>query len=344
MPLQHNIKQAQAHKQTLQNHEIQTAHRMPRYEDEERPYTRRRGSSASISPAEDKQRSRRSHRDRDRGSERDQERGHDRAHSPHDNHGHRRRSRSAERSKTEGRSRRRHRSRSPRRRRDTNDRSDRRRDDERFSSRRHRRSVTPDAVAPTPYERSKAPLPSQNEAFTNTDDQALVSAPPPPEKEKPNYGTTGRLAAESNKVEVEGGKSIVLKYHEPPEARKPPAKDDWRLYVFKGKDLLETVSLSTRTCWLFGREQVVVDFPVEHPSCSKQHAVVQFRHVEKKIGEFGEKKGFVKPYLIDLESANGTKVNGEEAPKGRYMELIDQDVITFGNSTREYVLMLAPSN
>lgn len=158
-------------------------------------------------------------------------------------------------------------------------------------------------------------------------------------KEKVNFANTGRLAAESNTVTVNGG-SVVLKYHEPPEARKPPAKDDWRLYVFKGNDQLDMVQLGERSCWLIGREKLVVDFPIEHPSCSKQHAAIQFRYVEKK-NEFGDKTGRVRPYLIDLESSNGSMVNGEVVPGGRYVEIRDRDVLKFGHSTREYVLMLA---
>ena len=86
----------------------------------------------------------------------------------------------------------------------------------------------------------------------------------------------------------------------------------------------------------------MVDFPIDHPSCSKQHAAIQFRYVEKR-NEFGDRDGRVRPYLIDLESANGSTVNGEEAPKGRYMELMDKDVLKFGLSTRECVLMLPPA-
>lgn len=141
-------------------------------------------------------------------------------------------------------------------------------------------------------------------------------------------------------MDVSGGGKVVLKYHEPPEARKPPAKDPWRLYVFKGEDLLEVVELNERSCWLIGREQLVVDFPLEHPSCSKQHAALQFRYVDKR-NEFGDRIGRVKPYLIDLESANGSTVNGDPVPGGRYVELRDKDVLKFGLSTREYVLMLA---
>ncbi|KAH0538043.1 hypothetical protein FGG08_005355 [Glutinoglossum americanum] len=156
------------------------------------------------------------------------------------------------------------------------------------------------------------------------------------EKQKPNYAPTGLLAAESNTVN-----GIVLKYNEPAEARKPPARDAWRLYAFKGSELLETVHLGERSCWLFGRERAVVDFPIDHPSCSKQHAVIQFRFVEKK-NEFGDRDGKVRPYIIDLGSANSTLVNKEQIPASRYVELRDKDMLQFGLSTREYVLMLPP--
>ncbi|OKL63386.1 hypothetical protein UA08_01517 [Talaromyces atroroseus] len=197
-----------------------------------------------------------------------------------------------------------------------------------------RRSHSRSTQAPV---RSRGPLPSQNDAFQSTDITETNS--PAPVKEKPNFANTGRLAAESNTVTVNGG-SVVLKYHEPAEARKPPVKDDWRLYVFKGEDLLEMVQLGERSCWLIGREKLVVDFPIEHPSCSKQHAAIQFRYVEKK-NEFGDKTGRVRPYLIDLESSNGSMVNGDAIPGGRFVEIRDKDVLKFGHSTREYVIMLS---
>ena len=192
---------------------------------------------------------------------------------------------------------------------------------------------------PPPPKRSSAPLPSQKEAYNKepTSD-VVIKAPTEAEKQKPNFSPTGKLAAETNTV---ANTTIVLKYNEPPEARLPPPSSPWRLFVFKGSEILETIPLSERSCWLFGRERSVVDFPTEHPSCSKQHAVLQFRYTEKK-NEWGEKKSAVKPYLIDLESANGTKVNGEMLPQSRYVGLVSGDVIKFGDSSREYVLMLPP--
>ncbi|KAI0475422.1 SMAD/FHA domain-containing protein [Xylariaceae sp. FL0804] len=180
------------------------------------------------------------------------------------------------------------------------------------------------------------PLPSQSDSFALNNGEE-----PPKPKEKPNYGNTGALAAASNSLAQADGSTIVLKYHEPPEARKPPPKDDWKLFVFKGDEVLATVPLSRRSCWLVGREAAVVDMAAEHPSVSKQHAVIQFRYLEKR-NEYGDKIGKVKPYLIDLESANGTMLNNKKVPESRYLELRDKDMVQFGQSTREYVLMLAP--
>ena len=47
----------------------------------------------------------------------------------------------------------------------------------------------------------------------------------------------------------------------------------------------------------------------------------------------------IKPFLLDLESSNGTFVNGEKIEAARYYEIMDKDIIKLGHSTREYVLM-----
>ncbi|KAK7969974.1 SMAD/FHA domain-containing protein [Apiospora saccharicola] len=181
--------------------------------------------------------------------------------------------------------------------------------------------------------RRSGPLPSQSDSFAVTNGEE-----PPKPKEQPNFGITGTLAAASNSIAQADGSTIVLKYHEPPEARKPSPKDVWKLFVFKGADIIDTIELSHRSCWLVGRELAVVDMIAEHPSISKQHAVMQFRYQEKR-NEYGDKIGKVKPYLLDLESANGTMLNAKKIPDSRYLELKDKDLVQFGQSTREYVLM-----
>lgn len=47
----------------------------------------------------------------------------------------------------------------------------------------------------------------------------------------------------------------------------------------------------------------------------------------------------VKPYLLDLESTNKSFLNGTAIEPARYYELREQDVLRFGESQREYVVM-----
>ncbi|KAH8339564.1 hypothetical protein KR074_010996, partial [Drosophila pseudoananassae] len=153
----------------------------------------------------------------------------------------------------------------------------------------------------------------------------------PVEKEKPNFGLSGALTEDTNKVN-----GVVVKYSEPPEARKP--KRRWRLYPFKGETPLPTLHIHRQSCFLVGRDRKVVDLAVDHPSCSKQHAALQYRLVpfERDDGSQGKR---VRLYLIDLESANGTFLNNKKIDGRKYYELMEKDVIKFGFSSREYVLL-----
>ena len=77
---------------------------------------------------------------------------------------------------------------------------------------------------------------------------------------------------------------------------------------------------------------------MDHPSISSQHAVVQFREICKE-DDCGNYYYLVNPYIMDLESTNGTFLNGEKIDSARYYELKHGDVIKFAGSTRDYVIM-----
>lgn len=78
-----------------------------------------------------------------------------------------------------------------------------------------------------------------NNPFRTTEEDGLEFGRPgdsndknkgkPVEKEKPNFGTSGKLAEDTNIY-----RGVVIKYNQPPEARKP--KTRWRLYPFKGDE------------------------------------------------------------------------------------------------------------
>ncbi|EEZ98715.1 uncharacterized protein LOC661495 [Tribolium castaneum] len=151
------------------------------------------------------------------------------------------------------------------------------------------------------------------------------------EKQKPNFGLSGKLTEETNTY-----RGVVIKYSEPPEACKP--KRRWRLYPFKGEKALQTLYIHRESAYLIGRDRKVVDLPVDHPSCSKQHAALQYRLVPftREDGTTGKR---IRPYLIDLNSANGTFINNKKIEPSKYVELLEKDVIKFGFSSREYVLL-----
>lgn len=96
--------------------------------------------------------------------------------------------------------------------------------------------------------------------------------------------------------------------------------------------------LGPQSAYLLGRDRTVIDIPLDHESCSKQHAVLQFRQTIT-TNEYGDKKKRIHPFLIDLESSNGSYVNDNEIPTSRYYQLRTGDTLTFGASTREYVLL-----
>ncbi|KRX98494.1 Smad nuclear interacting protein 1, partial [Trichinella pseudospiralis] len=170
----------------------------------------------------------------------------------------------------------------------------------------------------------------QNYAWGKREIKVEANSDAPP-KEKPNFEVTGALAADTNSY-----KGVVIKYTEPPEARKPKLR--WSLYPFKGEEALPLYRIHRQSAYLFGRDRRIADIPIDHPSCSKQHAVFQYRSIPETT-EDGRVIHLIKPYLIDLGSANGTYLNGDQLEAQRYYELFEKDVIKFGYSSREYVLL-----
>lgn len=47
----------------------------------------------------------------------------------------------------------------------------------------------------------------------------------------------------------------------------------------------------------------------------------------------------VRPYIIDLGSSNGTYLNNQRIDPQKYVELMEKDMLKFGYSSREYVLL-----
>lgn len=214
---------------------------------------------------------------------------------------------------------------------------------------RHERSDSPSDRHRRGQRRSRSPSSADNRGrneLTNSRDneqrdddsealakmRAVEESLEAKEKQKPSFELSGKLAAETNRV-----RGVTLLFNEPPDARKPDTR--WRLYVFKGGEVLNVpLYVHRQSCYLFGRERRVADIPTDHPSCSKQHSVLQYRQVEEEKPD-GTISKRVRPYLMDLGSTNGTFINDERIEPQRYYELFEKDTIKFGNSSREYVLL-----
>lgn len=164
--------------------------------------------------------------------------------------------------------------------------------------------------------------------FTGSSDANNIDDRP---KIEPNYGLSGKLAAESNTKQ-----GVVLKYQEPSDAAVPNV--GWRLFIYEAKDERDMLIVSKQSAYLFGRDKLVADIPLHDSSCSKQHAVLQFRQSKKRT-DYGEVRESVKPFIIDLESTNKTTVNGKEIPELRYYEIRSGDIVTFGDDPLDYVFL-----
>lgn len=154
---------------------------------------------------------------------------------------------------------------------------------------------------------------------------------------KPDFGLTGALAKDENTGNVYKGH--VLKWTEPDDARKPV--DRWRIYEYKEGADVKILHIHRQSAFLVGRIKDIADILTMHPSCSGQHAVVQFRL--KVLKDDLDEVRVVLPYVMDLESTNGTFLNGERLAPARYVELREKDMLKFGSSSREYVLIRAPA-
>lgn len=210
---------------------------------------------------------------------------------------------------------------------------------------RLRFSATSSAPPPAPSAQCRW-VSSENDVRVSREAGKAAAGVPTSAEAQPEDDTVRSLVSQKASFELSGAladdgrtgnvfKGVRLKWSEPSDAATPGL--EWQLHVFKGEAALgEPLRVHKQSAYLFGRDRSVCDVGIDHPSCSKQHAVLQFRRVPRAAGAA---VNVVKPYLLDLESANGTLINGEQVAPARYVELRAGDVLRFGCSTREYVLL-----
>lgn len=120
-------------------------------------------------------------------------------------------------------------------------------------------------------------------------------------------------------------------YREPSEGRVPD--HHWRLSVLKEGEDHSPYRIHRQSKYVFGRDKDQCDIRLHHSSCSNIHAVLQYRLRVDSQGRH------IYPYLIDLGSSTGTYLNRRRIDANRFYKLEVNDVIQFGESAKEYVLL-----
>lgn len=138
--------------------------------------------------------------------------------------------------------------------------------------------------------------------------QSQIPQKPPPAEPSPQSTSVG------------GGQSTW----QPPDWAVEPRAGMYWLDVVKDGEVVDKVNLEKKR-HIFGRQAVMCDFVLDHPSVSRQHAVV----VQHKNGSV---------YVIDLGSVHGTFVANERLSKDNPVELEVGQSLRFAASTRSYVL------
>ena len=119
-----------------------------------------------------------------------------------------------------------------------------------------------------------------------------------------------------------------IPYKEPPWSGL--SEEDFSFEVIKNGAVIDKVDLKSKAYHVIGRLPSC-DIPMEHPSLSRYHAVVQY--------SCGSSETFPKGwYLYDLDSTHGTWINKNRVPPKKYHRLHVDYVVKYGGSTRLFIL------
>ena len=113
--------------------------------------------------------------------------------------------------------------------------------------------------------------------------------------------------------------------YNPPDWSAVP-KSSYAFEVVKDGVVQQTLDLSSKAHFVLGRHSSTADLVIEHPSVSRQHAVLQHR-------DSGE------VYLMDLGSTHGTFLNKKKLEPQMYVPLRIGSTVKLGASSRALVLM-----
>ena len=143
------------------------------------------------------------------------------------------------------------------------------------------------------------------------------------------------ISNECKKFQSKLSPAELLKHSETPLPYKEPiwgglCTVKYKFEVIKNGTIVTNIDLTKKSFYVFGRLPTC-DVPMEHPSLSRYHAVVQ--HCKQK-----NEKHDIGWYLYDLGSTHGTWLNKQKIQPRIYHRLKVGHVVKFGGSTRLHIL------
>ena len=178
---------------------------------------------------------------------------------------------------------------------------------------------------------------TSSQQFMNAEKTKSTVEPPVKAKAKQEIKVDEQLVPKAKKQQSSLSPAEKLKQLETPIPYKEPAwggpsDSDYFFEVLKNGRIISKLELSTKSFHVFGRLPSC-DFPMEHPSLSRHHSVVQ--HCSKKTDKFD-----VGWYLYDLDSTHGTWVNKIKVRPRVYHRLRVGHVMKLGGSSRLLILQV----
>lgn len=142
---------------------------------------------------------------------------------------------------------------------------------------------------------------------------------------------TAKLTDAANKSQKTLSPAEQLKISQAAVPYKEPAwssncDEKYSFEVIKNGAVIDTIDLTSKCFHVVGRLPSC-NIPMEHPSLSRYHAVIQYSG--------GNSEQFTKGwYLFDLDSTHGTWINKNKVPPKKFHRLHVDYVLKFGGSTR----------
>lgn len=153
----------------------------------------------------------------------------------------------------------------------------------------------------------------------------------------------GPSKSQSSRLLTEEEVKPIIKKYDPPEDEYTPNSSDPKFYVFKySKEKLVTqIPLNNyKSFFTIGSKDSNSDIVINSDGIGKDElCVIQFRKIYKSHNSSTK----VLPYLVNLSKDLNVLLNDEKVPCEKFIQLLNQDVITFGKKdlfNTEFVLII----